>query len=170
MQIYNLSEFKPEDDQFTLQDRFQAIMKYGFSWPNEMNAQEVFASNLEKEIDQRSILIRNFKLPEVGVTIPLILIGPPGVQVILLTRDRGMFRAKDQQWLIHSGRGFRPAPSAMGEEFCSPCSSLQPAASSPFSWPAAPRFSTFPVSSCGCPFLPGTGKIISSREHASPTR
>ncbi len=109
MQIFNFSEIKSVDGQLSFQDRLQGIFKYGFSWPKDLNAQDVFTALLQKDVDQRSTLIRDFTLPEVEVTVPFILIGPPGICVISLTRERGMFRAKDAQWLIHTGKGFRPA-------------------------------------------------------------
>jgi hypothetical protein len=109
MQIHNFSEIQTIDGQLSFQDRLQGMLKYGFSWPNDINAQDVFSSMLQRDVDQRSTLIRDFTLPEVGVTVPFILIGPPGIRVITLTRERGMFRAREGQWLVHSGKGFRPA-------------------------------------------------------------
>lgn len=109
MQKFNFSEIKSVDGQLSFQDRLQGIFKYGFSWPKDLNAQDVFTALLQKDIDQRSTLIRDFTLPDVDVTVPFILIGPPGIRVILLTRVRGMFRAKEAQWLFHTGKGFRPA-------------------------------------------------------------
>jgi hypothetical protein len=109
MQIQNFSEIKSIDGQISLQDQLQGIIKYGFFWPKDLKAQDIFTDKLQKGIDQRSTLIRDFNLPDVEVTVPFILIGPPGIRVILLTRDRGMFRAKEGQWLVHNGKGFKPA-------------------------------------------------------------
>jgi hypothetical protein len=109
MQIHDFSEIKTVDGQLSFQDRLQGISKYGFSWPKDLNAKDVFSSMLQREVDQRSTLIRDFTLPEVGVTVPFILIGPPGIRVILITRERGMFRAKEGQWLVHTGKVFKPA-------------------------------------------------------------
>ena len=109
MQIHNFSEIKSSDGQLSLQERLQGIIKYGFSWPKDLNAQDVFTAKLQKDMDQQSTLIRDFKLPDIEVTVPFILIGPPGIRVILLTRERGMFRAREGQWLIHTGKGFKPS-------------------------------------------------------------
>ena len=109
MQVQNFSEIKSIDGHISLQDQFQGIIKYGFSWPNDLKAQDNFTAKLQKEIDQHSTLIRDFKLPDIEVTVPFILIGPPGIRVILLTRERGMFRAREGQWLIHTGKGFKPS-------------------------------------------------------------
>jgi hypothetical protein len=109
MQVHNFSEIKSIDGQLSFQDRLQGIMKYGFSWPKDLNAQDVFTARLQRDVDQRTTLIRDFMLPELEVTIPFILIGPPGIRIITLTRDRGMFRAREGQWLVHSGNSFKPA-------------------------------------------------------------
>jgi hypothetical protein len=108
MQILNYSEIKTVDGKLAFQDRLEGMIKYGFSWPKDILAQDTFTNMLQRELDQRSTLICNFRLPEVDVMVPFILVGPPGIRVILLTRDRGIFRAKQQQWLVHTGKGFKP--------------------------------------------------------------
>jgi hypothetical protein len=109
MQVQNFSEIKSIEGQISLQDQLQGVIKYGFSWPKDLKAQDVFTAKLQKGIDQRSTLIRDFNLPDVEVSVPFILIGPPGIRVILLTRERGMFRAREGQWLIYTGKGFKPS-------------------------------------------------------------
>jgi hypothetical protein len=109
MQVHNFSEIKSIEGQISLQDQLQGIIKYGFSWPKDLKAQDIFTAKLQKEIDQRSTLIRDFNLPDIEVAVPFILIGPPGIRVILPTRERGMFRAREGQWLIHTGKGFKPS-------------------------------------------------------------
>jgi hypothetical protein len=109
MRILDFSEIKTHNGELSFQDRLQGMLKYGFSWPQEVVAQESFISLIERDLDQRFTLLRNFPLPDVGVKIPLLLVGPPGVRVLLLTRIRGMFRAKDAQWLELTGKSFRPA-------------------------------------------------------------
>jgi len=109
MQVYDCSEIKTIDGKLSVQDRIQGILKYGFSWPQDTMEQEAFIAKLSRDIDKRSTLVRNLVLPAINATIPLLLIGPPKVQVILLTRERGIFRAKDSLWLMHAGGGFKPA-------------------------------------------------------------
>jgi hypothetical protein len=109
MHTIDFSEIKTHNGQLSVQDRFQGMLKYGVSWPQEVAAQERFISLIERDIDQRFTLLRNFPLPDIGVNIPLLLVGPPGIRVLLLTLIRGMFRAKESQWLELSGKSFRPA-------------------------------------------------------------
>ncbi len=109
MQIHDFSEFKTINGKLGFQDQIQGMLKFGFSWPKDVNAQETLISILQRDVDNSSTLIRNFILPEDELTIPFLLIGPPGIRVILPTRERGIFRAKEDQWLIQSGKGFKPA-------------------------------------------------------------
>ncbi len=109
MRIQDFSEFKTQGGNLAFQDRLQGMLKYGLSWPQDVAAQEKFITFIERDVDQRFTLLRNFTIPEVKVDVPMILAGPPGVQVILLSRERGMFQAKDSQWLELVGKSFRPA-------------------------------------------------------------
>ena len=109
MQVHDFSEIKTIDGKLTFQDQLQGMLKFGFSWPKDVNAQETLISILQRDIDKRSTLIRNFTLPDANVTVPFLLIGPPGIRVVLPSRSRGIFRAKEDQWLIQSGKGFKPA-------------------------------------------------------------
>jgi hypothetical protein len=109
MKTYNFSIYKTEDGKLDLRDRFEGMLKYGISWPQDLFAEDAFTKMLQREVDQRSTLIRGFTLPDIDVTVPFILIGPPGIRVVLLTRERGIFRAKETQWLVHTGKGFKPA-------------------------------------------------------------
>lgn len=109
MQIHDYSEIKTVGGKLTFQDQIQGRFKFGSSWPKDVNAEETLISLLQKDIDKRSTLIHNFTLPDANVTVPFLLIGPPGITVILPTRERGIFRVKEDQWLIQSGKGFKPA-------------------------------------------------------------
>ena len=109
MHIHDYSEIKTTEGKLAFQDQLQGMFKYGLSWPQEVNAQENFISIIQQDVDQRSSLVRNFTLPDVDVVIPFILIGPPGIRIIVPTRERGIFRAKEGQWLVQSSKGFKPA-------------------------------------------------------------
>jgi hypothetical protein len=109
MHVHDFSEIKTVDGKLLLQDQLQGMFKYGFSWPQEVKAQENFIARLQQSIDQRTSLLRNFTLPNVEVTVPVILVGPPGIRVILPTLEHGIFRAKEGQWLVQSRNGLKPA-------------------------------------------------------------
>ena len=48
MQIHNFSDIQTTDGQLSFQNRLQGMLKYGFSWPNDFNAQEVFSAMLQR--------------------------------------------------------------------------------------------------------------------------
>ena len=100
MQTYNFAEIQTVNGKLSFQDRLQGMLKFGFYWPKDLIAQDKFISLLQKDIDQRSTLIRDFTLPDVEITIPFILVGPPGVNVILITREliikpSGIYRSEE---------------------------------------------------------------------------
>jgi hypothetical protein len=109
MRIHDFSEIKAKDGKLSFSDRINASFKYGFSYPSDIAMQEDFIAVVGKDIDQRFTLLRNYPIKEIEVYVPLILVGPPGVLVIVLSRKRGLFRAKDDQWLEMSGKRFKPA-------------------------------------------------------------
>ena len=109
MQIHDFSEIKTVDGKLKISDRILGMLKFGMTWSQDVMAQETFIEMVGGDIDKRSYLIRNFPLAEASVNIPLLLIGPPGLSAILLTRDRGIYRAKEDQWLSLSGKSFRPS-------------------------------------------------------------
>ncbi len=77
----------------------------------ESQAQEAIISALGRTLDNRFTLVRNFELKEHQALAPLILIGPPGVWVILPVTLRGVYRARFDEWeqLDELRQSFRPA-------------------------------------------------------------
>jgi hypothetical protein len=83
------------------------MLKFGFSWPNEMKAQHTISAILRKILDNKFILLRNITLPDFEETFPLILIGPPGVTVIYVSIKKGLYRAFGESWAIMDNRAKR---------------------------------------------------------------
>ena len=70
MHTIDFSEIKTHNGQLSVQDRFQGMLKYGVSWPQEVAAQERFISLIERDIDQwRGKLIRQFRYCLIGMKI-----------------------------------------------------------------------------------------------------
>jgi hypothetical protein len=85
------------------QSSFQDALKLGAS-DADMKAQETFAQQLDKTLDNRFTLLRNINLGGTEGPIPMILVGPPGVLVINASADEGVYRAKGESWLIMDNR------------------------------------------------------------------
>jgi hypothetical protein len=61
-------------------------------------AQDYVANALNKVLDNQFVLLRNITLEGPGIPIPLILLGPAGIQVIYASTAKGVYRAKEGVW------------------------------------------------------------------------
>lgn len=109
MRVIERSELRDEDGKITLQNRLRGSLRFGFPWYGVMQAQEAVTDRLSKSLSNDYHLLRNVLIPGTGVITSLILIGPQGVHLILPSPTGGVFRAKDDEWMSHSGGHFRPA-------------------------------------------------------------
>lgn len=64
----------------------------------DMPAIETVVTVLSKVLDQRFVMIRNVMLEGPNVLIPLILVGPPGVRVLVGSALKGVYRAREDSW------------------------------------------------------------------------
>jgi hypothetical protein len=86
-------------------------LKLGRATPQEIQSQQAVISLLEKALDNRYFLLRNVSLSEQEIPIPLILVGPPGIEVLLPIALRGVYRAKVDEWeqLDAQRQSYKPA-------------------------------------------------------------
>lgn len=86
-------------------------LRLGRATPQEMQSQQMVISSLEKALDNRYILLHNVTLAEQELPIPLILVGPPGVNVIYPVALRGVYRARVDEWeqLDTQRQSYKPA-------------------------------------------------------------
>src|ERR1043166_2415125 len=89
--------------------RFQGMLKYGFNWPNELQAQKAIITFFDRQLEKGYTLIRNMTLGASGIVVPMILLGPTGIYVIDVTFLRGRYEARGNAWNEESGDGYRPA-------------------------------------------------------------
>jgi hypothetical protein len=94
-----------------LNAQIQGVSKYGFSWLNEMKAQEVIVQQLGKNLDNKHFLLRNAVLPGLDDPIPFILVAPSGLTLIYTSGIKGVFRAKGENWseMNRTSRQYIPA-------------------------------------------------------------
>ena len=109
MRVIERSEFRDEDGKITFQNRVRGSLRFGLSWYGVMQAQQAVSERLNKSLSNDYHLLRNILIPGTGVITSLILVGPQGVYAILPSPTGGVFRAKDDEWMTHSGGHFRPA-------------------------------------------------------------
>jgi hypothetical protein len=110
MKIIDKTPLVSEKGELGVAQRVQGMMKYGFSWPNELEAQKAIVTFLDRQLEKGYTLIRNMTLGASGITVPMILLGPAGIYVIHVTYLRGRYEARGNTWNEESGNGFKPAP------------------------------------------------------------
>ncbi len=110
MKVIDKTPLQNDKGEIGLVERIQGTLKYGFSWYPELEAQKLIITQLDRALEKGFVLIRNFTLPGIEITEPIILIGPPGVYIIYVTPLSGFYEAKGDQWnTVDNGRG-TPAP------------------------------------------------------------
>jgi hypothetical protein len=110
MKIVDKTPLVNEKGELGLVERIQGMLKFGFNWPNELAVQRVIVTFFERQLAKGYTLIRNLTLGESGIMIPIILLGPTGIQVIQVTYLKGRYQAKGESWNIESGNDYKPAP------------------------------------------------------------
>ncbi len=105
MKIYDKTPLQNANGQIDFLARVRGTLKYGFTWYPDMEAQKLVIAKLDRLLERGYVLIRNFTLPNSEIIIPIILIGPGGVQVVNVTDVKGFFEAKGSEWnTVTSGR------------------------------------------------------------------
>ncbi len=113
MRVIDKSPYQTADGKITFWNRIQGFFQYGSSWHREMEAQQEVVGQMARVLDNRFVLLRNVILPGTDVPIPLILAGPTGIWVLLVSGARGVFRAKGDSWLTMEGGRFKSAKPNM---------------------------------------------------------
>lgn len=108
MKLIDRTPFLGPDGRIPLLDRLRGTLQFGFNWYPELEAQRVVLARLQKHLDKFT-LIRNLTLGRSGITIPFILIGPPGVYVLYVTHLKGVYQARGDAWGQLNGERFQPS-------------------------------------------------------------
>jgi len=98
MRLIDKTPFLEEDGSISFIHRIQGTLQFGFSWYSNLQAQKKVIAIFEKQLDKKFTLICNPILGTSKIIVPFILIGPPGIQVFLLTNEEGMYRSKSDSW------------------------------------------------------------------------
>jgi hypothetical protein len=109
MKIIDKTPLLNEKGELGTVQRVQGILKYGLSWPNELEAQKAIITFFDRQLEKGYTLIRNMTLGASGIVVPIILLGPTGIYVIHVTYLRGRYEARGNAWSEESGDGYKPA-------------------------------------------------------------
>jgi hypothetical protein len=105
MKIIDKTPLQDANGNINIVARVQGTLKYGLNWFGELEAQKTVIAQLERSLEKGFVLIRNFTLPNSEIVIPIILIGAGGIWVIYVTKEKGNFEAKGDQWNIINADG-----------------------------------------------------------------
>jgi hypothetical protein len=109
MKIIDKTPLLDENGELGVIPRLQGMLRFGFNWPNELQAQKAIINFFDRQLERGYTLIRNMTLGQSGITIPMILLGPAGIFAINVTHLRGRYEAKGGSWNVQSGDGYTPA-------------------------------------------------------------
>ena len=109
MIIIDKTPYRSKTGEIGLFGLIQGMLKYGPSWQNRLKAQDVVIAIIEKQLDSNFALLRNITLPNTEIDLPLILIGPPGIYLINVAHERGVYQARDDEWGTMIADRFVPA-------------------------------------------------------------
>ena len=109
MKIIDKTPLVNENGELSVPQRVQGMLKFGFNWPTELQAQKAIVTFFDRQLEKGYTLIRNMTLGASGITVPMILMGPAGIYVIHVTYLRGRYEARGNTWNEESGTSFQPA-------------------------------------------------------------
>ena len=109
MKIIDKTPLVTENGELGIPQRVQGMLKFGFNWPMELQAQKAIVTFFDRQLEKGYTLIRNMTLGASGITVPMILLGPAGIYVIHVTYLRGRYEARGNAWNEESGNSFQPA-------------------------------------------------------------
>lgn len=109
MRIIDKTPFLEEDGSIGFFNRIQGTLQHGFSWYPNLQAQQKALVVFEKRLDKKFTLICNHTLGASKITVPFILIGPPGIYVFLITNLEGAYQAKADSWGVIEGERVKEA-------------------------------------------------------------
>jgi hypothetical protein len=109
MKIIDKTPLLNEKGELGMLQRVQGMFKYGFNWPNELEAQKAIITFFDRQLEKGYTLIRNMPLGASGIVVPIILLGPTGIHVIYVTYLRGRYEVRANSWNEEAGNGYKPA-------------------------------------------------------------
>lgn len=103
MKLIDHTPYLSANGEVSFTNQILAALKYGYSWYPEIKAQQVVIDHLNRNLTKGYTLLRNIILTGSNATIPLILVGPAGIFVIVVTHLKGTYQAKGDSWEVLEG-------------------------------------------------------------------
>jgi hypothetical protein len=109
MKTIDKTPFRTQSGEIDIMGRIRATLAHGLDWYPRIQAQDAVITILGKVLSEKYTLLRNVTLVDTDIELPLVLVGPQGVFLINVTHERGVYRAKDDEWGTMRGEQFVPA-------------------------------------------------------------
>ncbi len=109
MKITDQTPFRAANGEISIVNRIQATLKFGFAWHGRVLAQDKVIPILEKSLERGFTMLRNVKLHGTDIILPMVLLGPPGIFVLVVLPEKGVFRAKGEEWGTLDNEQFNPS-------------------------------------------------------------
>lgn len=109
MKLIDQTPLQAENGEIGFVQRIQGTFKYGFEWYPELKAQELVLAHLNRVLGKSFTVVRNQTLGASGITVPLALVGAPGIYAAYVTHVGGTYQAKGDSWGKMYGINYKPA-------------------------------------------------------------
>jgi len=111
MKVIDLSPIRADTQPF---DKFKTylagVSKFGWDWIADVKAEETIIAGLRQYLDNSYFIVRHVTLEGIDIPIPLVLVGPSGIYVLLVSGGTGVFRAKGEVWMEMNRKSRKYAP------------------------------------------------------------
>ncbi len=109
MKVLDFTPNRSPDGKISPLGLITGMLKHGISYPKMLAAQDVVQARLKKKLGGGFVLLRNLVLPRSDILVPLLLVGPPGVYVLMPTSLTGIYEARGAEWGELVKDRFKPA-------------------------------------------------------------
>ena len=99
MKIIDLTTQASDEGKPSVFSFINKLFSEGKQKQTEQDAQNEVISRMDVALGNDFTLIRDIKIPGLGTSIPMALVGPPGVFVLYASAVKGTFRARGDAWL-----------------------------------------------------------------------
>lgn len=106
MKIFDKTPYRTASGEIDIMGRIRGTLSHGLNWYSRIQAQDAAIAIMGKVLGEKYTLLRNVTLVDTDIELPLVLVGPQGVFLINVTHERGVYRAKDDEWGTMRGDQF----------------------------------------------------------------
>lgn len=100
MKVIERSPGSGEGGPAGIDDRIRGVLQHGFSWDQDIRAQQVLIEHFSSLFDNSYTAISNVAVPKYTFPVPLVLVGPIGMRVFYISANKGIYKFKKEKWYV----------------------------------------------------------------------